>query len=567
MKCIKQLAGAILAAAVVFSMSIYDYAEENPILSSEESLPVATEQSSAPLTETTQPTREEPSSDSQEPTEETPVIVNTLDELQAAIETANDGDTIIIGAKIIVLESVTIGSTDKIITLTLTDDFSGNSMFSLYTNNNQAIAFQNLILDGISPEEKKVSAIMGTPLDNADSQGVWNFDNVVFENFNHTVATVGINNADATFSKCCFKNNYGKRSGGIEISTASFAEITDCNFSANNTEGNGAAIYCWGNAKIVNSSIIGNSTISDGTVRNGGGMHIADTAFCEVVSCTITDNSADLGGGIGCFGKLTLCDTVIFGNTGWLGGNDIRAFGGSNISVTYTDSMKAIYTENNPLGFYADDFENPFNAETSITSFVGEMLEIQNNTSPNFGVRFLFANDLPASTPTPTPEPDNSTENQPTLPICPSLDDEDQPPFIEVEPDYPEIEIVPIPKPEIIPEKEPVIQAPVTPDSTPTPTSPNIESSEPAPAKVVENIQTPEPSSSASIEPTQPQPTQEQETPVETSSDISDSADDIAIVSTDEDELDTSPLLYATIPVALVAALVLLYIRFKRKHR
>ena len=210
-KRIKQLAGAILVAAVVFSMSIYAYAEENPIPPSEESLPVATEQPSAPLTETPPPTIEETSSDPQEPTEGTSVIVNTLDELQAAIEAADDGDTIIIGGKILVLESVIIGSADKIISLTPNDNFSGNSMFSLYTDNNQAITFQNLILDGNCNEEKKVFAIIGAPFGNTDSQGMWSFDNVIFENFIHTMSTVIINNADAVFSNCCFKNNYGKR--------------------------------------------------------------------------------------------------------------------------------------------------------------------------------------------------------------------------------------------------------------------------------------------------------------------------------------------------------------------
>ena len=240
--------------------------------------------------------------------------------------------------------------------------------------------------------------------------------------------------------------------------------------------------------------------------------------------------------------------------------------------MAYTDSMNAVYTENDPLGFYVDDFENPFNAETNITSFVGETLKIQNNINPNFGVRFLFATDLPAPTPTPTPTPelDNGTEIKPVLPIYPVPGDEDQPPFIEVEPDYPEIEMESIPEPKVepetMPEEEPIIQAPEV--HAPTPTIPNIESNEPSPAKVAENIPTQEPSSSASTEPTQQQPPQEQEKPLETNSDISNIEDDIAIVSTDDDFLSPSPLLYAGIPIVLaVAVSVLLYNRFKDKYR
>ena len=570
MKSIKQFAGTILAVVAIFSMSTYAYAEESTAPPPESNLPVATEQPYTPQTESIPPAIGEPSTEPQEPPEGNPVIVNTLDELQAAIEAANDGDTIMIGYKISLSTSVQVGKSDKTITIKAADDFSDTALFYLHTANNQKIEFQNLILDGDSTSGKKIYAVQSDLFGTPDSQGKWNFANVTFQNFNSTRSIVTVDNADALFINCHFKYNYGRRSGGIGIPEASFAEIANCTFSNNQSEGDGAAINCCGDAKILSSSIIGNSAINDGVVKNGGGIFVANTATCKVVSCLISENSADLGGGISCFGTLTLCDTVIFGNTGRLGGSDIRAFRGSNISVAYTDSMNAVYTENNPLGFYADDFENPFSNETNITSFVGETLEIQNNTNPNFGVRFLFATDLPTPTPvpTPTPEPDSDTENQP---VYPSPDDEDQPPFVEEEPDYPEIEIVPIPEPEIepeiIPEEDPVIQAPIIPDPTPASTPPNIESSEPTPAKAVENIPTPEPSSSASIEPSQPQPKQEQEKPVETSSDTSDSSDDIVIVSTDEDEPDTSPLLYATILIALVAASILLYIRFKGKRR
>lgn len=67
-----------------------------PIPLNEENSQVTTEQQSI---ETTPPIIEETPPESQASIEETPVIVNSLDELQTAIDTANDGDIIFILAK------------------------------------------------------------------------------------------------------------------------------------------------------------------------------------------------------------------------------------------------------------------------------------------------------------------------------------------------------------------------------------------------------------------------------------------------------------------------------------
>lgn len=381
---------------------------------------------------------------------------------------------------------------DKEITLAFANSFSGNAMFHFSTSSEQKIAFQNLILNGAIQNECNASAITTNFSSTLpDTQGIWHFENVDFEKFNSDRAVITVFDADASFINCRIQNNYGRRSGGVEVFPGAFAEIVNCVFADNQSIGNGTAIRCRGSVRLAESSITGNQAINDGIVKNGGGLYVDVEASCEVLSCAITGNAADIGGGVACFGTLSLCDTFICGNTGQLGGSDIRAGLDSNISVTYTNNMKAVYTENDPLGFYADDFENPFNAKTNITALVGETLELHNNTSPNFGVRFLFASDLPATPPPPTLEPDSSAENHPILPIYPDTNDEKQPPFIEVEPNYSEIEIVPIP------EEEPTIQAPITPDLTP------------APVKVAEDISTLEPSSSTNITtPAQPETTE-----------------------------------------------------------
>lgn len=398
MKYRKRLAAVALALAVFFSLGVNAYAEEPPAPTTEETTQAGIEQSTSIPEEVTPPAEDPPVTEEQE-TEETPIVYN-IEELQAAIDAANDGDTILIGAKITCGESVTVGSMDKKITLAFSDDFSDNAMFCFLTQNAQEISLQNLVLSGETADDHNAFAITINMFSiSPDTQGKWNFENVTFEQFTCAGAVITVSDADATFTNCCIQNNYGRRTGGIEINSDSSIEVIGCRFTYNQSGSDGAAIRCSGCAKLSESSITGNYSINDGAVKNGGGIYVDTGASCEVLSCTITGNTADIGGGISCKGTLTLRDTLIYSNTGNLGGSDIRVFGGANIVVDYTDGMDAVYAENSPVGFYKDDFERTFDAETN-AEFVGETISVQNNTNNIFGVKFVFEGDLPATSPT-----------------------------------------------------------------------------------------------------------------------------------------------------------------------
>lgn len=428
MKYRKRLAAVILALAVFFSLGVNAYAEEMPVPTTEEISQGEFEQpTSIPEEDTTPPLEDPPASEEQETKERS--VVYTIEELQTAIEVANDGDTVLIGGKITCAESVTIGSADKEITLAFDDDFSDNAMFCFLTKNAQTIALQNLVLNGETADAHNaflptINLLSTSP----DTQGAWNFENVTFEKFTCAGAVIMVSDADATFTNCHIRNNYGRR-GGIEIGADSSAEIANCFFTDNQAVGDGAAIRCLGRAVISNS--------------------------------TITGNTADFGGGISCKGTLKLCDTLICGNTGNLGGSDIRVFGGANIAVEYTDSMSAIYAENGPVGFYKDDFESTFNADTN-AEFVGETLVLQNNQNNSFGMKFIFEGDLPV---TPTPDNDSDTPPEetpnPSVPNIPVI-----PPVIEIDPNpAPEPDNDPVPVPEPDNDPEPVL--PSQPDNPP----------------------------------------------------------------------------------------------------
>ena len=286
MKVRKRLAAVVLALAVFFSFGITAYAEEIPTTTTEENSQTEIETSTSISTpeEGTLPPAEDPPVTEEQETEIVPPIVYSIEELQAAIEAANDGDTILIGGKITSAESVSIGSADKEITLAFADSFTDNAMFCFLTKNAQEISLQNLVLngetaDGHNPFAITINLFSTSP----DTQGTWNFENVIFANFTCAGSVVLVSDADATFTNCHVQNNYGRR-GGIEIGSDSSAEITNCSFTDNQSVGDGAAIRCLGQALISNSTITGNIAINDGVVRNGGGVLVDIGASCEVLS-------------------------------------------------------------------------------------------------------------------------------------------------------------------------------------------------------------------------------------------------------------------------------------------
>lgn len=62
---------------------------------------------------------------------ETPVVVSSLEELQAAIAAAKDGDTIALSSGINIIENCIVGDTEKQITVVPLDE-TINTYFSIY---------------------------------------------------------------------------------------------------------------------------------------------------------------------------------------------------------------------------------------------------------------------------------------------------------------------------------------------------------------------------------------------------------------------------------------------------
>ena len=141
----------------------------------------------------------------------TPVVVSSLEELQAAIAAAEDGDTIALGDRINITENCIVGDNEKRISVVPLDE-TIKEYFSIWGASANDIVFQNLTIDGETLP--CICAIMAT---------------------------------SAEIKNCHFTNNTGHLSGGVRVGATAYAEITDSTFCNNKSSGYGGAINCQGN--------------------------------------------------------------------------------------------------------------------------------------------------------------------------------------------------------------------------------------------------------------------------------------------------------------------------------
>jgi hypothetical protein len=168
----------------------------------------------------------------------------------------------------------------------------------------------------------------------------------------------GIRIAEGVITNCTIKGNhafgavqYGPSGGGISCGTNTI--VNNCTVS-NNQALSGGGIGCtFGNPSIMNSIIMGNSA-----ERWGGGIYCEWDAHANISNCTITGNSAEEGGGIGCLDSSpTLVDCILWDDSA-TSGLEIRGhtiYGSDSIRISYSDiqggQIAAYLTGNTTLNY------------------------------------------------------------------------------------------------------------------------------------------------------------------------------------------------------------------------
>ena len=342
---------------------------------------------------------------------ETPAVVSSLAELQAAIAVAKDGDTIALSSGINIIENCIVGDTEKQITVVPLDE-TINTYFSIYGDNVNSIVFQNIILDGMNYPCS--AAIDVNKYNTGEIKTNLSLLNVTVRNVLSDWIPMSLFATAAKIENCHFENNNGKRAGAIWISEASTVEMHQSALCNNKSSSVGGAINCQGKLELTGCTIKGNEAAYEATGSyTGGGIQIESGAYCKMTSCTITGNSATLGGGIAVHGETEMIDTAVYGNTGKNGADDVRMIADAAFCMSYTNSMDSVYIGKQPIGFYKDYMGNRFDANSNAV-FIGEVIDCEID-SPDFGAKFVFASDLPQE-----PSQPETPEETPPAPTRPS---------------------------------------------------------------------------------------------------------------------------------------------------
>ena len=130
---------------------------------------------------------------------------------------------------------------------------------------------------------------------------------------------------DGTISYCTISDNIGlsgeyTKGGGVYTDSFS-CTITYCAIT-DNTAMSGGGIYCWGTEPVISHCSITNNVATGTDFYEGGGGMKLETAFAFVDNCVIANNSAYRGGGIyseWC-NEATVTNCTITGNLADIGG-------------------------------------------------------------------------------------------------------------------------------------------------------------------------------------------------------------------------------------------------------
>ena len=237
----------------------------------------------------------DPATDQSIQQEQEPVVVATLEELQTAIDVAEDGDTIILSKKII-LDNVSlickkditikgIADSDCFFSISGECELSGLKLFSDCSNLTFALI------------ESGINKVCNVKINGC--QFIRNGNNDVF----NSTFLINIFSGNVEFKNCEFLN---EESTTLSISSAATVNIENCFFTGTHTLFAGGAINNSGHLTINNTEIVDNSSGLGGAIYNDGSLTISSS----IIRRNIGKNEFDVveGNDIYSRGVLTITD-------------------------------------------------------------------------------------------------------------------------------------------------------------------------------------------------------------------------------------------------------------------
>lgn len=329
--------------------------------------------------------------DTESPSEETSVAqdtpaapaVNTLDELQAAIAAAADGATLYIGSTINIIDPCIIGMEEKRITIKRSETLPPQTVFRVSCED---AVLQNLIIDGEGFTPDDDNGICDISL----VRGKLTMYNVTVQNSNCALRGHSLDiesNTTVIIDDCVFKDSIG---AFLEIFSSADVKITGSSFERAHSTVHGGAIQNRGTLEIDDCLFAGNSTVFTSSVRTGGAIENERNGTCTIADSLISGNTSNAGGGICNWGTLRLSDTLIYDNHASNMGADVFSTG--QLDIEYSNELSELYhaDERTPDGFYRDNLDNRFDAESNITEKVDTPI-----SGAGYNLRFVFSDELP----------------------------------------------------------------------------------------------------------------------------------------------------------------------------
>lgn len=169
-------------------------------------------------------------------------------------------------------------------------------------------------------------------------------------------------NSSATFVDCEFsENNANTEGGALYIDQTSSVTLTNCTIKDNTTGSSGGGIFNRGALTISYSSIVGNDGGYGSGITNYGKMNISNSTISDngghpatsggiqnegsaiLTNCTIQRNFGGEGAGIGNSGDITLINSNISDNDGSHGIGGILNFGSLTLINTTISGNKGYF--------------------------------------------------------------------------------------------------------------------------------------------------------------------------------------------------------------------------------
>lgn len=240
----KRILSMIIALALVLSLAITAF---------------ATEGGEQPL--------EPPQEETQQG--ETPVVVSTLEELQAAVAAAEDGDTIAVSAEV-TLDGVAL-ETDKDIALVRVDTYESGALIRMKNGAK---------LSGFNLTETKYSKVIITE---SSAENSITIENCHFNGDTETAGTfidiyAGLSGSSVQINGCTFE---GAGNSAIISKNRVNLTVEDCSFSQNKSDLQGGAIRSSAITTLEDCLFTGNSALAGGAVFSDGTLTISNCRFDE----------------------------------------------------------------------------------------------------------------------------------------------------------------------------------------------------------------------------------------------------------------------------------------------